>query len=375
MKLKAPLKGTTVVDFSRLIPGPFCTKILSDLGATIIKIEDAKRGDYLSSFPPYVFDNEAFLSVYFNKNKMRLKLDFTKSEGKDIIVKLVQKADVLLESFRPGAMKKWGLDAKNLHRKNPRLIYASLTGFNNDSQQPQPAGHDLNFMATSGFLEHFLKDQPKSETGFPPPSYLFADFVGGGLFCALQILAALNQKKRKNVVIKHSMVAALTYLNAHHSHPDLDALLTPINGTLARYRVYTSSDDVPVALGALEDKFWFAFCDQIQRPDLKDIGFDVDKNRQAQKDVQKVIASQSSSYWQAWSQKNDVCLSALSKPKMTMKTIRCGNDKISLAESDFLNQKRVEKYHKAGLDTETILRKIGYTTKKTAELKKKGIIT
>lgn len=375
MILKTPLKGITVLDFSRLIPGPFCTKTLSDLGATIIKIEDAKRGDYLSSFPPYIFDNEAFLSVYFNKNKTRLKLDFTKPEGKDVIVKLVQKSDVLLESFRLGAMKQWGLDAKSLHKKNPRLIYVSLTGFNNNSQQQHSAGHDINFMAASGFLKHFLKDQTKSEYGLPPPSYLFADFVGGGLFCAVQILAALNQKKRKNIVIEHSMVAALTYLNAHHNHPDLDALLTPINGTLARYRIYTSSDDVPIVLGALENKFWLSFCDKVQRPDLKEVGFDIDKNRQAQKDVQKVIASQTASYWQTWSEKNDVCLSVLTKPKMTTKTIRCGNNRIALEESDFLNPKCMEKYQKSGLDTEVLLRKIGYNQKKIAELKKKGIIT
>jgi crotonobetainyl-CoA:carnitine CoA-transferase CaiB-like acyl-CoA transferase len=129
-----------------------------------------------------------------------------------------------------------------------------------------------------------------------------------------------------------------------------------------------------VALGALEDKFWFAFCDQIQRPDLKDVGFDIDKNRQAQKEVQMIIGNQKASYWQTWSQKNDVCLTVLSEPKMTAKTVLCDKNKIPLKESDFLNQKRVEKYQKTGADSESILRRIGYTQKKITELKKKGIL-
>ena len=105
MAQHTPLKGLLVLDFTRLVPGPFCSKILSDFGATVIKIEDTKKGDYLKDFSPKIFE-ESFFSVYLNKNKQKLKINFYTPEGQAVIKKLVKKADVLLESFRPGVMTK-----------------------------------------------------------------------------------------------------------------------------------------------------------------------------------------------------------------------------------------------------------------------------
>ena len=219
MSHSLPLKGIQILDFSRLVPGPFCTKILSDFGATVIKIEDLFKGDYLSQWGSRIGNKESLLDVYFNKNKKRLALDCFSAEGLKVIYDLVKKSDVFIESSRPGILAKKGLGSPKLHQINSKLIYVSLTGYGKDKKRSQKAGHDINFMATSGILSHFIPEPSQvssKKAELSMPKYPLADFVGGGLFSAMMIMVQLTNPDRKNIKCDVSMVEALAYLNHHN---------------------------------------------------------------------------------------------------------------------------------------------------------------
>ncbi len=301
------LKTKTVLDFSRLIPGPFCTKILADMGARVIKIEDKNRPDGIRLLAATAYKNP--FDDYLNGKKKRLILDWQATADVKKILVLVKKADVLVESFRPGVMAALGFSAVKLHKINPGLIYVSLTGYGQKGELAQKAGHDINFMAESGMLKDFLPVLPR---------FQIADFVGGGLFAALEILAAMiAQKKRLKIDV--SMTDSLKYLAAHQDLFGMNDVMRLISGKLARYHLYESADGVTIALGALEEKFWQRFCEALEGAGgsrtaptrLSSVGFDPQKNQEAILELQKVFAAHDAKYWKRFSNKHDVCLTVV----------------------------------------------------------------
>lgn len=372
MKSFKPLTGVQILDFTRLIPGPFCSKILSDFGAQIIKIEDLHKGDYIGSFSASFLDTESVLGVYLNKNKKRLKLDFASVGGRQIIQRLVKKADVVMESYRPGVMKKIGLDHKVIHQWNPKIIYASLTGYGQKSKRARQAGHDVNFMAISSMISNFHGEIPR---------FQMADFVGGGLFAAMMIVSALHQKQKKRITLDLSMVDSLVYLNQHQFFANEPINLDHISGGLARYHIYKAKDGELVALAALEDKFWHRFCDAIKRPKYKDSGLGAAENKRMRAELSKLFLKQDSRYWKKFGFKNDICLTVVSGKKDLiqeeyLKAIslvsHSGNAKVH--EAKLLSQGNKQRYKKSGADNRVILKDLGYSTQAITQLKKKGII-
>ncbi len=256
-----PLQGTRVLDLSRLLPGPFATLVLADLGATVDKIEDTAGGDYLRHMPPQV----AGASVGFqllNRGKRSAVLDLKKPEGRAAMKRLVASYDVLFDQFRPGVLARLGLGHDELRAENPRLIVCALTGYGQTGELAQRAGHDLDYLARAGVLG------AQGPAGGPPqvPGFQLAD-VSGGMWCVIAVQAALAERARtgQGAVLDIAMTdgvlgfasmaigAALTGQPVRRG----DDLLT---GALAPYNTYLSSDGLPVALGALEPKFWTAFC-------------------------------------------------------------------------------------------------------------------
>jgi crotonobetainyl-CoA:carnitine CoA-transferase CaiB-like acyl-CoA transferase len=253
------LSGIRVLDLSRLLPGPFCSMILADFGAEVIKVEEPVKGDYMRRFPPLV-QEEGVVFLAVNRNKKSLTLNLKTEAGRRIFLELVRTADVLLESFRPGVMARLMLDYQAMQGINPRLVYCSLSGFGQTGPYREWAGHDLNYVALGGVLDLLGADDG------PPavPGVQLADLCAG-LWTALAITLALLARERTgrgqylDVAMLDSVVALLTVPAAAYFLGRGVACYAPTNAQ-ANYNVYRTRDGRYVTLGALEPKFWRAFC-------------------------------------------------------------------------------------------------------------------
>src|SRR5216684_4053950 len=186
-----PLTGIRVLDLTRLLPGAFCTMLLADMGADVVKVEEPGAGDYMRWTPPLVNGQSALFDA-INRHKRSITLNLKSEEGRDLLLRLVERADVLVEGNRPGVMARLGLGWDVLHARNPRLVMCSITGYGQDGPFAARAGHDLNYMATAGALGL------NGEKGGPPValSVQVADIGGGGLQPAVAILGALVAVQR-----------------------------------------------------------------------------------------------------------------------------------------------------------------------------------
>ena len=260
------LSGLRVLDLTRNLPGPFATRLLADLGATIVKVEPPE-GDPARPL--------AALFEALNHGKECRTIDFRSSADLDRLRTWVQEADVLLDSFRPGVLQGLGLDAATLHALNPRLVMVSITGYGQHGPWAQKAGHDLNFMALSGVL-----DQMRAPTGELALSNVqWGDLAGGSAMACIAVLAAVfeaqktGQGRHLDVSMVHGLHAQLVMPKA------TGAMLAPLlgrrpgagedllNGVLPCYNLYATQDGRHLAVGALEFKFWKAACEVFERPD------------------------------------------------------------------------------------------------------------
>src|ERR687883_1995468 len=228
-----PLEGVRVLDLSRLLPGGFCSLLLADFGADVIKVEDSGMGDYVRWAPPYYegVDESARSALFLalNRNKRSIRLNLKTDEGKEVLLKLVREYDVVLESFRPGVLDRLGVGFERMRQENPKLVYCAITGYGQDGPLRDRSGHDMNYLGLVGLLGL------TGERGGPPVQSAgqIADLGGGALMAAFGILAALRERDRSG------------------------------EGQL-----------VDVTLGALEPKFWQAFCRGVGREDLVDKQFE-----------------------------------------------------------------------------------------------------
>jgi crotonobetainyl-CoA:carnitine CoA-transferase CaiB-like acyl-CoA transferase len=262
------LGGLKVLDLSRHLPGPLASLLLVDLGASVIKIEPPS-GDEMRVIGPI---GERGVSIYFeaiSAGKVSLKLDLRKEADKQRLLGLVDEADILLESFRPGTLERLGLAPKMLTERNPRLIYCGLSGFGMTGPRSDQAGHDNNYLSLNGALAGTgLTDLP---VFFDPP---LAD-VTGSMMATIAMLGAVNKRARdgKGCILDLSLADSvmplisfpLAGLSAGRGSPVREAEL--LNGGAARYHVYRCADGAFVTLGAIEPKFWAAFCHASGHPD------------------------------------------------------------------------------------------------------------
>jgi crotonobetainyl-CoA:carnitine CoA-transferase CaiB-like acyl-CoA transferase len=264
------LAGLRVLDLTRLLPGPFCTMLLGDLGADVIKIEEPTGGDPARHSADRRQDTGAlFLQV--NRNKRSLTLDLKSTEGRELFLRLVDRSDVVVEGFRPGVMQRLQLDYPLLAERNPRLIYASLSGFGQSGPYVNRPGHDLNYLALAGVLGYNV-----DRAGQPvPPGVQVAD-LGSGTFAAVAILAAVVARQSSgrgqsvDVSLFASAVAWLPTLVAplFAAGREVAPGEPMLAGGLPQYDVYATADGRFVTLGALEPKFLQNFLECVGRPEL-----------------------------------------------------------------------------------------------------------
>ncbi|MGZ3638193.1 MAG: CaiB/BaiF CoA transferase family protein [Ktedonobacterales bacterium] len=266
-----PLDGLHVLDLTRLLPGGYASQLLADLGAGVLKIEEPDVGDYARTMPPMARTvGQAFLAV--NRNKRSAAINLKHPRGREALLRLVDGADVLLESFRPGVMARLGLAAETLRERNPRLIVCSISGYGQDGPYSQRVGHDLNYIGYAGLLAHMMRP------GQPPtlPGAQFADIAGGALMAVVGILAALAGRAATGMgrIVDISMLdgtlallplLATLVVNGEHEPAPGEGWLA---GALPCYNVYETADGRYVTLAALEPKFWEEFCRRVERPDL-----------------------------------------------------------------------------------------------------------
>lgn len=316
-EIPRPLEGLTVLDLSRLLPGPLASLQLADLGATIIKIEAPLGGDYARYFPP-LLDGQSALFRTLNRNKSSVCIDLKQAEGRAVFERLVLDADVVLESFRPGVMQRLGVGAERLMALNERLIYCALTGYGASGPLSARAGHDINYVAQAGIGRLTGLGSTPVQSGFQA-----ADVAGGSLYAVIGILAALQSRHRtgRGQLVDVSMtdgvfgVGLLAHALDAVTEPDV-AEVPPGQGDLAGgipcYRPYRCADGLWLSVGALEPKFWGLLCQTIGRPDLSNDGLARGKRGlEVHRTVEAILAEQPRSAWLAIFGPIDACVEPL----------------------------------------------------------------
>ena len=312
------LEGVRVLDLSRLLPGGFCTLLLADMGAEVLKVEDTAGGDYIRWMPPYYGGEEeqraGVASAYFlalNRNKRSLRLNLKDERGRDVLLRLAEDYDVLVESFRPGVMDRLGVGYDALRERNPRLIYCPISGYGQDGPLTARSGHDTNYLALNGLLGL------TGRRGGPPiqSAGQIADLGGGGLMAAVGVLAALHERERsgEGQMVDVSMTdGALSWLAMvaaryfaeqqvpHRGEPEL-------TGGIACYVPYETKDGGWVSLGALEPKFWQNWCNGVGRPDLIEKQFE-HPDSEAGAEIAAVFKERTRDEWTAFAGEHDCCL-------------------------------------------------------------------
>ena len=302
------------------MPGPFLTRILGDLGAAVYKVE-APAGDSLRWVPPMVDGPAGPIGAAFgavNAGKQSIALDLRKAEGRAVLHAMVPQVDVLVESFRPGVLARFGLDDATLEVLNPRLVTCSLSAYGQTGPHATRAGHDLNYLARSGILGLF------GPAGAPPavPGVQLADQGGGAMPAAIGVLAALLERqqtgrgRRLDISLTRGAmslgVLALADAAAGREEPRGGGFLT---GGLPSYRCYATADGRSLALGALEPEFFTTFCTGIGRPDLAASGFSTGEvGEAAAREIAACLVQQPLAYWLRLFEGQDVCIDPVSTP-------------------------------------------------------------
>ncbi len=387
-----PLEGIRILDLTRLLPGPLCSLHLADLGADVIKIEDTQAGDYARHAPP-MQKNMSALFLALNRNKRSLVLDLSSENGKKIFKKLSEKADVIVESFRPDVMKKFGLDHEEIKKINPKVIYCSISGYGQTGPNKNKAGHDLNFIAEAGILQRRKSEKPQI------PNFQIADIVGGSLNAAMGILSAIIHREKTGTgqfidvsifdgLVAHSVVA-LSHLNSKEKLGfDTSGMLC---GDLHCYNIYETKDHRFLALAALEYKFWQRFCIAVNKTEWlsKHIVLG-EESEKLKNELSGFVQTKTLSEWMEIFKNADCCVSPVNTLNEVLQSEQTksrnifvnenhpseGNVsqfsfpiKFSNFEPDF--KKQAPNY---GEHSSEILKEIGYTEKEISQYKNNKII-
>ncbi len=267
-----PLAGITILDLTRLLPGPLASMHLADMGATVIKIEDKGAGDYARTMS-HVRHELSQLFIAVNRGKTMLQLDLKNPADHAQFLHMVESADVVIEGFRPGVMDRLGLGWDVLKQKNPRLVMCAISGYGQDGPLALQAGHDINYIAYAGMLA-----QNCDADGRPVlPNLQIGDLLGGAQSAVQGLLAALlaarisGQGRFVDVAMTDGVFAhnIMPLLAVNQSGKTAEPARDFLTGGLPCYNIYRTSDARYMAVGALELKFWQTCCDYLQRPDLK----------------------------------------------------------------------------------------------------------
>ena len=308
------LEGVRVLDLTRLLPGGFCSLLLADFGADVLKVEDTGMGDYVRWAPPYHEGAEdsakSSLFLALNRNKRSIRINLKEERGREVLLRLAQEYDVVLESFRPGVMDRLGVGYERLREANPRVIYCAITGYGQDGPYRDRSGHDMNYLGLIGMLGL------TGERDGPPiqAAGQIADLGGGALMAAFGVLAALHERERsgEGQLVDVSMAdGALSWLAMVAGRFFADGEVPrrgelDLAGKFLCYRPYACKDGW-VTLGALEPKFFHAWCRGVGREDLIEKQFEP-PGSEAHAEVERVFLERTRDEWSEFASQHDCCL-------------------------------------------------------------------
>jgi alpha-methylacyl-CoA racemase len=392
--MTTPLASLNVLDFSTLLPGPFATMFLADLGADVVRIESPHQPDALRFAPPFDGNVSAWHAL-LNRSKRSMTLDLKKPGASDVVKRLAQTYDIVVEQFRPGVLDRLGIGYEALRAANPRLIYCAITGYGQTGPYRDRAGHDLNYLALSGIASH----TGRRDQGPLPLGVQVAD-VGGGSYNALVgILAAVIHRQQTGAgqfvdismfdgAVAWNALAASQYF-VGGSDPELEGAI--LNGGSC-YDYYRTSDGRYLSVASLEPKFWKGFCEAIDRPDLIELGglFDPQTQRHLKSEIQRTIASRTCAEWLGVFARIDVCVEPVLRvsevaqhPQTQIRGIV-----VSVPKHDGTSQRQIANpirlsacqpvYHHIGAalgeHTEAVLLEAGYTELEINALQEAGVI-
>lgn len=376
------LAGITVIDLSRMLPGPYCSMILADHGARVIAIEDKK---YMS--------DDLFVSPV-NRNKDHMTLNLKTKQGEEIFFKLARDADVLLEGFRPGVTKRLGIDYESVKEVNPRIIYCSITGYGQNGPYRDMAGHDVNYLSFAGIL-----DLIGEKNGSPYiPGIQIADLVGGGMNAAIGILLALvaRGKSGKGQYIDISMTDGMVgllpiplYLFQRHGKVPQRSD-TFLSHRYACYNVYETADERYISIGAVENRFWQNLCNLLGVPEYVPLQYDDSHRQEILEFFRKTFKRKTLEQWIKELGDKDVCWGKVQDFAEVLK------DPLFLAR-DMVGEIKNERGESVavlgipvklsdtpggirtapvsfGQSTKKILEELGYTKREIEEFMEKGVV-
>lgn len=318
--LGLPLSDVRVLDMSTLLPGPLATLLLAEAGADVLKVERPGIGDEMRSYTPKLGESSANFAL-LNRGKHSVAADLKDPSGKARIFALACEADVLVEQFRPGVMKRLGLGYAEISEANPGLVYCSITGYGQNGPDAQRAAHDLNYMAESGLL-----DLVRDEEGNPPlPPVLAADIAGGAYPAVINVMLALRAREATghgthlDIAMRANLGTLAYWVQATHAASG--AWPRPggelVTGGSPRYRIYGTADGRHLAAAPLEDKFWRRFCDLIDLPEhLRDDSVSPEKTTAA---VADRIRNRTAREWRTLFGDEDVCCTVVATPAEALK--------------------------------------------------------
>ncbi len=304
------LSGIRVLDMSRLLPGPYCTMLLADFGAEVIKIEEPGKGDYSRSFPPFLKDF-GYWHLQLNRNKQSVVLDLKSEEGKNTFLELVKTADVVVESYRPGVLEKLGVDYAAAAKVNPKIIYCSLSGYGSKGPLAHKADHDLGYLSLAG-----VTAMSGEADGAPAiPGVLMADMnaalsAGMSIMIALRHAALTGQGQAIdislfNVAMTLMPGAASLFFGSGFVAERGNNWLT---GAYANYNIYKTSDGRYVSVGCLEKKFWRSLCNALGRDELTDMIDDEKNHPYLKEELAAIFRQKTMREWEAYFTDKDACV-------------------------------------------------------------------
>lgn len=380
------LEGIKVIDLSRLAPGPYCGMILGDLGAEVIRVEAMDKRARAEGVLG-LSDELAEMLRAFNpqgRNKRSIVIDLRKEEGREVFMRLARDADVIIEEFRPGVVKRLGIDYETVREVNPEIIYCSITGYGQTGPYAQMPGHDLNYIAMAGALG-VIKD----ERGKPVfPSNLLADMAAGGMHAALCILAALVARALHDVGQHVDCAMTDGVVSLMHMEP----ILRHTSGLrgLPYYDVFETADGKWFSVGNVEPWLWENFCRALGREDLVPMQREVDRYDDLRAELRTIFKERSRDEWFEFFKDKDVCAAPVHEVEEAERDPH-------LREREMFIELEHEKYGKItqvgismklsrtpgrvrfpgcspGRHTDEVLAELGYNEAEIGELREKGAV-
>jgi alpha-methylacyl-CoA racemase len=375
--LSGALKNFQIVDLTRLYPGPLCTLMLADMGADVIKVE-APGGEMGRELRP-ILEGKSVAFRQLNRNKRSLTLNLKTDSGREILKKLLSGADVLVESFRPGVMKRLKLDYSTLCSVFPSLVYCSISGYGQTSSHAHQPGHDLNYISMAGIIG--VED---SRACVIPPIQI-ADTVGA-FQAVTAILAALLRRYRTDegeyldVSLLDGAFLTMILLAGIQLCGKAGTSESYLDGRLACYNVYATSDQRYLAIGCLESQFWKRFCEKIDLPDFTDRQFQEDQQSLIRPIAAK-ISKKTLDEWLEEFRSEDLCLSpvktvaeAMSSSYLKERDLLIEMDGTIQMKTPFTSENSNRKAPELGEHNHEILKELGYSNADISRFESEGVI-